>query len=131
MRGEALDWLYEASEDLETARSLFKLRRYAHACFHAQQAAEKALKAAILVLLRRLERQHDLVELYTMVKEGFHLPREVEELMVELSSYYTQARYPNAGLRRPSKAIGSTQAEKALKVAEAVVDEAKRVIGEA
>jgi len=50
VRGEALDRLYEASEDLETARSLFKLRRYAHACFHAQQAAEKALKVGEAVV---------------------------------------------------------------------------------
>ena len=45
IRGEALDWLHEAQEDLEVARELLEFGRFSHACFLAQQAAEKALKA--------------------------------------------------------------------------------------
>lgn len=37
------DWLQDAEDDL--AADLARLGRYAKACFHAQQAAEKALKA--------------------------------------------------------------------------------------
>jgi HEPN domain-containing protein len=42
---EASRWLQTALEDLETAGILLGHGRFAHACFHAQQAGEKALKA--------------------------------------------------------------------------------------
>jgi len=51
VRGEALSWLNEAREDIEVAGELIGLVRYSHACFMAQQAAEKALKALILASL--------------------------------------------------------------------------------
>ena len=42
---EAGRWLSTADDDLASARILEKNGQYAHACFHAQQAAEKSLKA--------------------------------------------------------------------------------------
>jgi len=44
----AYDWLREAEEDLESAQLLIDGGQYHHACFHVQQAAEKALKVALL-----------------------------------------------------------------------------------
>ena len=43
-----LDWFKEAKEDLKSAKILARSGQYHHACFHAQQAAEKAVKAALL-----------------------------------------------------------------------------------
>lgn len=73
---------------METAKKLFEARRYAHACFHAQQAAEKALKALIVARLHRIEHSHDLVELYEYVREFIKLER-ADKLPV-LSAFYTQ-----------------------------------------
>ena len=70
---------------METAKKLFEARRYAHACFHAQQAAEKAL---IVARLHRIEHSHDLVELYEYVHEFIKLER-ADKLPV-LSAFYTQ-----------------------------------------
>jgi HEPN domain-containing protein len=42
---EARRWFQTAESDLETARILHRNQRYAHACFHAQQAGEKAVKS--------------------------------------------------------------------------------------
>lgn len=42
---EALRWLKTAEDDLDAAGVLRKNNKYPHACFHAQQAGEKALKA--------------------------------------------------------------------------------------
>ena len=42
---EAVRWLATARGDLATARVLFDNERYAHGCFHAQQAAGKAMKS--------------------------------------------------------------------------------------
>ena len=42
---EALRWLRTAEDDLDSATILRKNEKFPHACFHAQQAGEKALKA--------------------------------------------------------------------------------------
>jgi HEPN domain-containing protein len=44
-RIEAKRWLHTADDDLDSAIILKENRKFAHSCFHAQQAAEKALKA--------------------------------------------------------------------------------------
>ena len=48
LANRARDWLSEAEYDLETAVILLENRRYNAACFYAQQAAEKAVKAVLL-----------------------------------------------------------------------------------
>jgi HEPN domain-containing protein len=42
---EALRWLRTGEDDLDAASVLRKNAKFPHACFHAQQAGEKALKA--------------------------------------------------------------------------------------
>ncbi|MEM3692488.1 MAG: HEPN domain-containing protein [Candidatus Bathyarchaeia archaeon] len=126
VRRDVWDWLEEAWEEYRTALQLFGAGRYAHACFHFQQGAQKALKALILFHKRLVHRSHDLLELYSEVKDILELEEEVKEALPELSAYYTQARYPNAGLRRPSLEIGKVQAERALKIAEGVLNAVSR-----
>jgi len=126
VRSDVVDWFEEAREELETAEQLFRLGRYAHACFHAQQSAEKALKALILHVRRVFYRSHDLVELYNVVRDSIELDREVLEGLPELSGFYTQSRYPNAGLRRLSLEIGRLQAERCLAIARGVLDAVNR-----
>jgi len=46
--GEPALWLQLADEDLAMARLALAQRIYRQTCFHAQQAAEKALKALLL-----------------------------------------------------------------------------------
>ena len=45
MKEEARRWLETAKDDLDTARILSGSAKYAHCCFHAQQAGEKSMKA--------------------------------------------------------------------------------------
>ena len=49
-RQEAERWLNTAGGDLETATFLLESNRYAHSCFHSQQAGEKAMKAVWYLL---------------------------------------------------------------------------------
>ena len=44
-RYEAERWLTTAEEDLRAAHSLHDSKNFSHACFMAQQSAEKAIKA--------------------------------------------------------------------------------------
>ena len=45
IRQESMRWLRTAEDDLDTSILLKNNKKFAHSCFHAQQAAEKAVKA--------------------------------------------------------------------------------------
>jgi HEPN domain-containing protein len=49
-RHESLRWLATAEEDLRAARVLAAEGMFAHACFNAQQCAEKSVKASWVML---------------------------------------------------------------------------------
>ncbi len=127
IRDDVLNWLSEAKADLRHAEASIRIGDYNWACFAAQQAAEKALKALILHVLGEYPRGHDLVRLYRRVKDHVEV-RLNESSLARLSAYYTQARYPNAGLERPSEEITKEQAEEAVSIARDVLDEISKVI---
>ncbi len=87
-------WLRDAQGDLALAR-VKKTRaiRYAHLCFHAQQAAEKSLKAVYLALDTDLPRTHDLAFLIDNLPK--RLPMSPTFLVLPtLTKYAVQFRYP-------------------------------------
>lgn len=92
--GSAQDWLRHARSDLALA-GMQKTKRllYEHLCFHAQQAAEKALKAVLVHHGIRAPRSHDLSYLMTMLPEGMRIPPSLIELPT-LTKYAVQQRYP-------------------------------------
>lgn len=92
-----LDWLSEARDDFEAAEDLLKLKRYAKACFFAQQAAEKALKALLIKRCGVYERSHSVKVLLEKVREhGIEVPIELFESARILDRHYIPTRYPNA-----------------------------------
>ncbi|MBI2901369.1 MAG: HEPN domain-containing protein [Planctomycetes bacterium] len=91
------DWWKEAAEADRKAFILLRSERsYGLAAFHAQQAAEKSLKAvchagklptighSVVGLVDKLER-----------KLGVTIPQDVREAAVRLDPHYIQGRYPN------------------------------------
>lgn len=92
-------------------------------CFHAQQAAEKALKAVYQHYGWTFRYTHDLAELITGLKEkGLDLPHDVVEADA-LTGFAWEARYP--GLVEP---VSKDEYEEALQQAEAVVAWAEKEI---
>lgn len=90
---------------------------YEDLCFHAQQAAEKALKALYVFRGWTFRYTHDLEKLITdLRKKGLSIPDEVQE-SVTLTGYAFEARYP--GVADPV-----TQAEytRAVTLAERMVE---------
>jgi HEPN domain-containing protein len=85
----------QAQRDLEHARKDVADGYYEHACFGAQQAAEKAVKA--LYLSRHGEgwghRVAKLLEETGTI--GVEAPRERIDDAKRLDQYYVPARYPN------------------------------------
>ena len=65
------------------------------ACFHAQQAAEKALKALFESVALPVPRTHDLVVLLDHLESARVLdPQPLREAALVLSAYAVDARYP-------------------------------------
>lgn len=92
---EALRWLRFAQEDLVLAEKLLHLREATprHICWLAQQAAEKALKAALLLEDVDVPRWHNLDALRNILPEGWSVKHECPDL-AELTEWAVEARYP-------------------------------------
>lgn len=123
--GSPQEWLLRAEGDLALASApLPSGGFYEDLCFHAQQAAEKALKAIYLHRGWRFRYVHDLDELLTGLREkGLEPPRDVAESVV-LTSYAFEARYP--GHIEP---VTEDEHKHAVELAEAVVRWAGSVMG--
>lgn len=87
-------WMEFARDDLKIAKKgkILRFRREA-LCFHAQQAAEKALKAVLLSRLIPFPKSHRLQELFDLLPAELSLPPSVREATA-LSDYAESGRYP-------------------------------------
>lgn len=63
------------------------------ACFHAQQAAEKALKAVMCLHGLEYRRTHDLEELADKLETAFVTPSVSQEQLSLLTPYAVEFRY--------------------------------------
>lgn len=120
------DWLARARSDLAFARlPLPEGAFYEDLCFHAQQAAEKALKAVYQNHGWTFRYTHDLEELIAGLKRrGLAIPSEVDDAIV-LTSFAWEARYP--GLSEP---VTPEEYNEAIRHTEAVVAWAEKAINE-
>jgi HEPN domain-containing protein len=98
--GTPQDWLTRAKSDLALARvPLPQGAFYEDLCFHAQQAAEKALKAVYQFYGWTFRYTHDLAELVAdLRRKGLAIPPQVDEATV-LTSFAWETRYPGPGRR--------------------------------
>ena len=106
-------WLRYAAEDLTTAETLLAQAHIPprQACWHAQQAAEKALKAVLIFLQIDFRRTHDLNVLRDLLPEGWQLKTALPNLD-DLSKWAVEARSPEK-MREATKAEASTAVEQA------------------
>ena len=91
-----LAWLQHARSDLQLGRVALGARGVMpeNACFHAQQCAEKALKALLLQREVSFPKTHTIEVLLDLLKkQGISIPNGVDEAF-ELSEYAVQTRYP-------------------------------------
>ena len=109
-------WLRYAEEDLITAETYLKDPRVPprQSCWCAQQAAEKALKAALIFLQIDFRRTHDLNVLRDLLPESWHLKTALPNLE-NLNRWAVEARYPEDG-KEPTKAEASEAVEHARAV---------------
>ena len=121
----------DALEDLHVAEDLLKLSHYAASCFHSQQAAEKALKAALYK--KGVEaRGHSAYSLLLRVGQEYEEDiAYLEGYAKFLDKHYTPPRYPNLhpGIELPAHKLYVTEdAEKCLEAARTVMNFVKRLL---
>lgn len=122
-RVEARRWFLQAQADLDVVRTLRAGDHYAAACFHAQQAAEKALKAVLYSQGARVVLGYAV---RTLVRRCEPLDPAFAPLAGDggmLDQFYIPTRYPN-GLPAPavpSESYTEAQAEAAQQAAAQVI----------
>lgn len=109
----------QAESDIAHARAALDLGHFDWATFAAQQAAEKALKAVLLLAGRTAPPVHDLLGLFERLVEHGLAPREeLERLRPDLLLLFQGwlvSRYPIGGSElAPNELIASGQAESAI-----------------
>jgi HEPN domain-containing protein len=116
-------WLDEAERLLRLARrdrlacaTLMLLPELASsvACFHAQQAAEKALKALMILHGIAFRRTHDLEELAARLEHAGQALPVSETDLIRLTPYAVEFRYDD-------EAISLIDPADALRVADALI----------
>lgn len=125
---EARRWLEQARMDLEAAKSNKATHPHV-ACFLAQQAAEKAMKAAQLARSGTIARTHSLSRLEQMLHDvGVVLQGVRQRALRDLERLHGEARYPDALPDDiPGRYFREEDAEEAIAIAESVVSAVERI----
>lgn len=128
--GEAKRWLDSAEHELKFARYSERGGYYAHACFTAQQAAEKAVKAVHYAAGARGVLGHSVRGLIERLDPPVPVLQALTEEARTLDLYYVPTRYPN-GLQEgtPAEAFSAAQATGALEYAARLVAAAGMQVG--
>ena len=114
-------WLHQAQNDLALARLARDHGYFAQACFFASQAAEKALKSAVLELGEEPSHTHVLSDLTAaLARLGLDVA-SIEQLPLRrLSRMAISSRYP-IDATPPSELFDLQETDQALETAAAVI----------
>jgi HEPN domain-containing protein len=93
---DPLAWVQRAEEDFSTARYALQRKTPATyiACFHAQQRAEKYLKALLIAHNAAFPKTHDLQILTDLCTQNNILIGVPPRHLHDLSDYAVRVRYP-------------------------------------
>jgi HEPN domain-containing protein/predicted nucleotidyltransferase len=94
---DAARWLAFAAEDLRMVELALQESLFNQACFHAQQCAEKSLKAAFASRGDLIPRTHALVDLLERLPEDVRARfAGLSDQLRQLDQFYVPTRYPDA-----------------------------------
>ena len=129
-KANALRWLRQAEHDLAVAAKLLQSGDYSDSAFHAEQSAQKALKAVLISQGRRYVTIHSVGELAKQAaafKTAF-LP--LVDHAKRLDRHYLASRYPDAlpDPAIPAESYVLSEAEEALRIARTIFEASKSLI---
>jgi len=121
---ELKSWITYAEEDYSAAKTLSGLKKplLGAACFHAQQCAEKYLKALLIMKDVDFPKTHDLPTLNTLCNQNGIFTGFDPQQLADLTKFAVQARYPGS---QPT----SEEVEEMLAIAKTVRRFARSFLG--
>ena len=130
MSNRAQDWLAQAQRDLEQARDSQGADRHEWACFAAQQAAEKAVKAVHLHLGQEAW-GHVVAQLLVELPEHLTVGPDLVDKAKVLDTFYIPTRYANShAAGAPFTHYGRLQSQEAIAYAGEIVEFARSEMAE-
>ena len=120
-------WLARAARDLNSARKLLLDDNLTldDAAYHAQQCAEKALKAYLLCNNIQFQKTHDLEILLEQCVTKNQFFRQLERTVIVLNPYAVYTRYPD-----DQYTIDREEAVESINLAKEVLNLVKKIIAE-
>ena len=129
MSNRHADWLRQAEADLRHARNALEDGDHEWACFAAQQAAEKALKAVVQALGGEAW-GHSVTVLAGELGERIDVPDGLEDAARRLDKHYIPTRYPNGfDTGAPTDYYTAPEAEAAIRDGEMVLEFTRDTVG--
>ena len=116
-------WMAKAESDLRALAASLSADALDAACFHAQQAAEKAIKAVLIAHGIEPPRTHNITALINLLPPEAPLREDVLASR-GLTSYAAITRYPGQ-----AGEVSEEDYREAVRLAEAVVAWAEEMIG--
>jgi len=116
MRPLTTEWIQKAEGDLATAHRELRARKspnFDAACFHAQQSAEKYLKALLQENGLVFGKTHNLSLLLDLLRERYPRLELLRPTLAILNAYAVEYRYPGESAEKEV-------AQRAVKMAETV-----------
>ncbi|MFH1529884.1 MAG: HEPN domain-containing protein [Pseudomonadota bacterium] len=122
---EVAAWLEKADGDLRMARFALTTEDplLDQACFHSQQAVEKALKALLVAAEQAVPKTHDLLLLADGLKATSPVMEAFIPTLAALTPYSVTPRYPS--WLAPETRV---EAEEAVRSAETLLDAVERMV---
>jgi HEPN domain-containing protein len=106
-------WVYYASQDQLSMWALMREGIYSHACYHAQQAVEKMMKAYLVANQKPYPKTHGLMILHRLMEVDWLA--EYSSDLRKLSEHYVPTRYPDAVVGAlPDRLPGEGEAKDAM-----------------
>lgn len=115
------DWIRQAKRDVESAKAQLETGFFEWACFIAQQATEKAIKA-VYQKLGAEAWGHSATDLLKGIKEKLNVTDDLIDMAKHLDKFYIPARYPNgwaSGI--PAEYINKEDAQNAISNSEKIL----------
>jgi HEPN domain-containing protein len=125
MKPETVEWVDKADADLDTAKreaTVVESPNNDAVCFHAQQCAEKYLKAVLVEDGLRVPRIHDLEVLVNLMSSRYLELQKVVHLARILSAMAVEVRYPGM-------TADEDDAEESLKAAMTIREVVRVILG--
>lgn len=121
MKQEVQNWWQQTLKDIDTAKALYKIKKYDYSSFWCQQSAEKALKTLLLKRGYELIKTHDLV----LLSRKLNAPENIVQLCKELTPVYVETRYPGLG-EEGFKIFTKRETEEDIKSMEKIIEWTKK-----